>query len=564
MKRKLISLLLAACLCLSLAACGGGNGGGTPVQTDGTGQNGSGSISEAGTGSTGDVETSKVGGSINVGLNSAPISENIWCQNDMNSSIIMDLVCPALVGMDDSGTKFSYLTEPAVQNEDCTQWTITLKEGLTWNDGVPVTAEDLLFTAEYGVRHNVGFFDSYYGLVDFEKSRTEGERTVVFELISANVNFWNGAGYWMPIMRKSEWESVGDPNTHDYSGAGYGPYFVKEWVDGQYVVLERNPYFTLANDGRGAYLDEVVFRIYTDENAMVLALQNGEIDVCANFLGASSVSQLKTNPVFKMTSVGSLGYAFLSLSQKNQLLTDKAVRQAIAMCCDREALVNVAYAGAAIPMYTPISPVYKDFVASDIRQAAFDTAAAADLLERAGYKDKNGDGIRESADGKALSFSLIYKSSLTNVDGVMTILKTNLADAGIEIVLQPVDAATFSANVTQGHNYDISYSIWGTIDDVDTTLLTCFGIGQTLNFMEFNDQDQEDLLQVMQGEVDYEKRVDLINQWQAWHVENLPTIHLFVPNNTYVASTEKYDGWSLVPGNHAYMGCAQFCKVYAK
>lgn len=133
--------------------------------------------------------------------------------------------------------------------------------------------------------------------------------------------------------------------------------------------------------------------------------------------------------------------------------------------------------------------MYGDFVASDIRQPAFDTSAAASLLEQAGYKDSNGDGVRESDDGTPLSFTLTYKSTLSNADGVMTILKSGCAEAGVELVLQPVDAATFSANVTQGHKYDISYSSWGTIDDVDTTLLTCFGIGQTLNFMEFNDPD---------------------------------------------------------------------------
>jgi peptide/nickel transport system substrate-binding protein len=544
----MLALVLACCMVLALAACGS-------TSANSTSQD---SSSAAGSGEP------AVGGTVTVGLNSAPVSENIWCQNDLNSSIIMNLVCPNPVAMDDAGTKYNYLVESAEANEDCTTWTITLKEGLTWNDGTAVTAEDLLFTATYGTENHVGFFDSYYGTVDFEKSYTEGDRTVVFVLTSGNVNFWNGAGFWIPIMRKSEWENETDPTTHQYSGDGYGPYYIKEWVDGEYVLLERNPYFTLANDGQGAYIDEVIFRVYTDENAMVLALQNGEIDVCANFLGASSVSQLENNDVYQINSVGSLGYALLTMSQTNELLTDNAVRKAIAMCCDRDALVNVAFAGAATPMYTPVSPVYADFTASNIRQPEFDVSAAAALLEEAGYVDTNGDGIRESADGKPLSFTLTYKSTLTNVDGVMTILKTNLAEAGIEIVLQPVDAATFSANVTQGHTYDISYSSWGTIDDVDTTLLTCFGIGQTLNFMEFNDETQESLLRAMQSEVDYEKRIELLDQWQEWFVENLPCIHLFVPNNTYVASTEKFGGWSLVPGNTAFMGCASFCEVYAK
>lgn len=549
--KKIVALILAVCLCLGLAACGGkADSASDPAASGTTAEGGS-------TAASGKV-------TLTVGLNSAPVSENIWYQNDLNSATIMNLVCPNLVAMGKDGVKYDFLTESSTSNEDSTVWTITLKEGLTWNDGTPVTAEDLLFTALYGTEHHIGFFDSYYGLVDAAASKAVDERTVEFHLTSGNVNFWKGAGFWIPVMRKSEWETVTDPSTYDYSGAGYGPYFISEWVDGEYVVLERNPYFTLANEGRGALVDSIVLRVYTDENAMVLALQNGEVDVCANFLSTSSVTQLQPNPTYNISSIASLGYAFISFSQTNELLTDVNVRKAIAMCADRDALVNVAFAGGATAMHTPISPVYTDFTASDIRQPAFDTAGAAALLEQAGYKDTNGDGIRERADGTPLSFKLTYKSTLSNADGVMTILKDGASKAGIELVLQPVDAATFSANVTQGHTYDISYSSWGTIDDVDTTLLTCFGIGQTLNFMDFESQEQEDLLRAMQSETDYAVRLDMVNQWQSWFVENLPTCHLLVPNNTYAASTAKFDGWSLSPGNSAYLACADFVNVYAK
>ena len=486
--KKAFALLLAVCMVLSFAACGGDSGATTAA---------TGSSAVENTAAVEESTTSMAGGTVRVGLNSAPVGMNIWYQNDLNSATIMNLVCPNPVTMNAEGTKYNYLVESSESNEDCTVWTITLKEGLCWNDGTPVTSSDLLFTAKYGVENHIGFFDSYYGLVDFEASSCIDEQTAQFVLTSGNVNFWNGAGFWIPIMRESEWSTVTDPSTYQYSGAGYGPYYVSEWVDGEYVVLERNPYFTLANDGVGAYIDEVVFRVYTDENAMVLALQNGEIDVCANFLGASSVSQLQTNPAYQIDSVGSLGYAFISFSQTNELLQDVVVRKAIAMSCDRDALVNVAMLGAATAMNTPVSPVYGEFVASDIRQPAYDTAAAGALLEENGYVDTDGDGIRESASGEPLSFTITYKSTLTNVDGVMSILKAGMAETGIELKLQPVDAATFSANVTQGHTYDISYSSWGTIDDVDTTLLTCFGIGQTLNFMEFNSEEQEALLNEM-------------------------------------------------------------------
>ncbi|MCH4053669.1 MAG: ABC transporter substrate-binding protein [Atopobiaceae bacterium] len=544
-RRAFIKGTLTSAAILSLAACGSTGGSSTG--------------SDAGGSSDSSAST---GGSINVGLNSAPVSENIWYQNDLNSATIMGLVCPNTVAMDDSGSKYNYLVESADPNDDATVWTVKLKDGLKWNDGEAVTSDDLMFTGKYGTDNHIGFFDSYYNNVDWDATQTLDDQTVEFHLSSANVNFWNGAGYWIPIMRKSEWESVTDPSTYSYSGAGYGPYYVAEWVDGEYVTLKRNDYYTLANDGDGAYVDEIVFRVYTDENAMVLALQNGEVDAAADFITQNSASQLESDEQFQIDSVDSLGYALCTFSQKVPLLTDYNVRKAFAMCCDRDAICSVAWAGSATPMYTPISPVYEEFTKSDIEQPAFDTDGAAELLEKAGYTDSDGDGIREDANGNKLEFKLTYKSTLSNVDGVMSILTSDLEKAGFKIDLEPVDAATFSANVTQGHNYEISYSSWGVIDDVDTTLLTCFGEGQTLNFMDYNDDEEEALLQQMQGETDKKKRIELLDEWQQWFVDHLPCVHLFVPSNIYAASNANFSGWSLVYGNGGYMTCSTFEKVH--
>ena len=543
MKRKRIAAaILAAIMAVTMAACGNNS---DPDSSQ--------------SGSAGDG-TPTVGGTLTVGLNANPVSANIWVQNDLNSATIMNLVCPNLVTMDAEGNKHGYLAD-ATSNEDCTEWTITLKD-LYWNDGTPVTAEDLAFTATYGVEHQIGFSDSYYGRV--AEAEVVDEKTVIFRLESADVNFFNGGGYWIPIMRQSEFESVEDPLNYTYSGDGYGPYYIDEWVDGQYISLKRNEYFTLANDGQGAYIDNILFRVYTDENAMVLALENGEVDMCANYISSNSQTQLSSNSVYQLMSVDGLGYGQLSYSQTNKLLQDVNMRVAISMCIDREALVAVGMSGEATAMYTPVSPVYHDFVASDIQQPGYDTAGAKALLESNGYADTDGDGILESADGTKASFTVTYKSSIQNVDNVMEIIRTAAAEAGIELKLEPVDASTYSAKVTNGQTFDIAYNTWGTIDDVDTTLYTCYGIGQTLNFMQYNNEEMDNLLLQMKTEPDRDKRIELLDQWQELWVENMPCAMTYVPKQTYVANTTNFGGFDLVYGNSGYLNCAQAVGIYAK
>lgn len=545
--KKVLSALLAAALAFSLAACGGSAGSSAGTNT-GTAT------------ATQETGTPATGGTLTVGLNANPVSANIWVQNDLNSSVIMNLVCPNLVTMDENGNKYGYLAS-ATSNEDCTQWTVTLKD-LYWNDGTPVTSEDVAFSTQYGVEHQIGFFDSYYGQV--ESTEIVDDKTVTFYLKSADVNFFNGGFYWIPILRKSEWESVSDPLNYVYSGAGYGPYYVDEWVDGQYISLKRNPYFTQANDGQGAYLDNILFRVYTDENAMVLALENGEIDTCADYISSNSQTQLSADSRYLLTTVDGLGYGQLSYSQTNPLLQDVNMRQAISMCIDREALVNVAMNGEATPMYTPVSPVYKDFTAANIQQPAFDTDGAKSLLESNGYADTDGDGILESADGTKASFTVSYKSSIQNVDNVMEIIRSDAEKAGIELKLEPMDASTYSAKVTNGQQFDIAYNTWGTIDDVDTTLYTCYGIGQTLNFMQYNNEEMDNLLLGMKTEPDRSKRIEMLNQWQQLWVENMPCAMTYVPKQTYVTNTDKFAGFSAVMGNCGYLNCAQAVEIYAK
>ncbi len=599
MKKKLFSLLLCGALCLSMAACGGDAAGSSQAGPSGAG-------SSSGTAASAAAEPAK-GGTLTVGLSAAPVSTNVWVQNDINSSIIMNLVVPNTVYMDDTGTKYNYLVESAEPNEDSTQWTVKLKD-LTWNDGTPVTAEDLAFTVTYGTEHQIGFSDSYYGTVT--EAEVVDDKTVVFHLSDPNVNFWNGAGHWIPIMPKAEFESVDDPLNHTYSGMGYGPFYVDEWVDGQYVSLKRNEHFTQANDGQGAYLDGVLFRIYTDENSMVLALENGEIDLCANFISANSKTQLAANSQNVLTDISSLGYGQISFSQNNtqlqdvamrQALTmcidreamcavgmagaatpmpgpispvisfsqnntqlqDVAMRQALTMCIDREAMCAVGMAGAATPMPGPISPVYESFNTENIQEPAYDPAAAKALLEENGYADPDGDGILEK-DGEKAAFTVTYKASIQNVDNVMEIYRTACQEAGIQLDLEPVDPATYTSKVNNAHDFDLSYNVWGSIDDVDTTLYTCYGIGQTLNFMDYNNEEMDQLLKDMKATPTLEERTAMLNQWQTLCVENLPFATTYVPVQTYAASTAKFDGFSAAYGNYGYLGCPLLCGVYAK
>ena len=503
------------------------------------------------------------GGTLTVGLSGNPVSASIWTQQDIFSAIVCNLSVPYLVAMDQEGNKFDWLatSEP---NEDATVWTITLKD-LFWQDGEPVTSEDLKFTAEYGVENQIGFSTSYFvGITEIE---TPDDKTCVFHMENPNVTFWNGAGFWIPIMRKSEWEAVDDPMNYnpvqeDGSANSYGPWAIKEWVDGQYISMVKNEYWVSPEGSPEPQVENVMFRIFTDENAMVLALENGEIDTCANFIGPNSKTQLEGDGTFSLFSVESLGYGQISFSQKHEFLQDVNLRKAVAMCVDREAFCEVGCKGDAVPMYTPVSPVFQDLVASDIRQPDYDPAAAKQLLLDNGYTE-DGD-VLVAPDGTKLDLEITYRETIQNIQDVMDIFKGGCAEAGINLILKPVDATTYSENVTIGHDFQLSYTQWGTIDDVDTSLYTVYGIGQTLNFMDYNNEEMDALLLQMKQEPDQAKRIELLDQWQQLFVENQPLVMTYVPVSVYATSTTNFDNFDVTYGNSGLLTCSLAVGITAK
>ncbi len=506
--------------------------------------------------------TPSVGGSLVVGLTGDPYSLATWNSNDLNSSLVMNLVLPSLMVTDDSGNKVPYIVKDYEISEDGMTYTVSIHEGISWHDGTPFTVEDIAFTAEYSVDKALGFGADMYSVV--ESMEIIDDHNMKFHLVSPQVNFLTQVGFWIDIMPKHIFEEVEDPATFDYNGVGYGPYKIKEFVKGQYYTLERVPNWPLANDGQGAYLEEITFRIFPDANSLVLAIMNGEVDVSGSAIPVAAQKQLEGKPDdFGVLRVNSLGFGYFAFNYKNEFLSDYEVRKAIAMTMDRDAFVNIAMQGGAIKMESPISPVFTDLVASNIKFPEFDIQGANDVLEAAGYKDTDGDGIRENADGKKMEIELIYRTTTSNVDAIANIFKSNMEEAGIAVNLKPVDSATYTDRVVKGRDFDMNVIDWGVIDDADSSLATIYRSDASLNFMGFNNPRMDELLDQSSAEPDYNKRVEIMNEFQEEFIKELPSINTWVRINAYGYSKD-FEGWDLTPGLYGPIDVKDMVKVYKK
>ncbi|GAQ24468.1 peptide ABC transporter substrate-binding protein [Tepidanaerobacter syntrophicus] len=544
-KGKLVSLLVfTIVLAILVTACGGGQS--QPAEKTG--------------GSETEKSEPKVGGDLVVGLAGDPYSIAPWVSNDLNSALIANLIVPPIMVTDDQARKVPYILKDYEVSDDAKVYTVTIHDGLTWHDGTPFTAEDLAFTCEYTREKSLGHGADMFAAV--EKVEVIDDTTVKYYLSKPQVNFLSQTGFWINIMPKHIFENVEDPMNFDYDGTGYGPFKLKEYKKGEYYTFERVPNWPLANDGLGAYLETITFRIFPDPNALVLAMKNGEVHVSGSAMPIASQKQLEASPdKFGIMKVNSLGYGYISFNYKNELLADKNVRKAFAMTIDRDALVNTALQGGAIKMETPISPVYKDLVKSNIKFPAFDIEGAKKVLTDAGYT-MNKDGVMEK-NGKKLEFELIYRTTTANVDAMVNIVKANAEKAGFAINLKPVDPATYTDRVVKQRNFDINLIEWGVIDDPDSSLGTIYRSDAALNFMGYKNERIDELLDMSEREISYEKRIEIMNEFQKEFVEELPSINLFVRTNAYGYSKD-FEGWDLTPGLYGLLAAKDIVKVYKK
>ena len=500
-----------------------------------------------------------VGGDAVIGITGDPYNLATWISNDLNSSLVMNLALPAMMVTDDAGNKVPYIIKDYKISADAKTYTITLHT-LDWHDGVPLTAADLAFTGDYMVKYKLGYGGDMFSNVDHYE--VKDAHTIVYYLKKPQVNFLSQMGFWIDIMPKHIYETVTDPNNFAYNGVGFGPYKLKSYKKGEYYQFERVPNWPLANGGKGAYLNTITFRVYPDPNALVLAIKSGEVTASGSALPVAAQKQLTAEPSkFGVSKVTSLGFGYFAFSYKNELLKDPIVRQAIAHTVDRDAIVVVAKQGGAIKMETPVSPVFKDLVKSQIKFPAFDIAAASKLLDDAGYK-LNKAGVREK-NGKALEFELIYRTTTANIDSIVNIFKANAEKAGVKINLKPVDPATYTDRVVKQRNFDINCIEWGVIDDADSSLGTIYRSDASLNFMDYKNPAMDALLDQSQYEPDYRKRIAIMDKFQAEFVKELPTINAWVTVNAYGYS-KNFDGWELTPGLYGFLDAKDIVKVYKK
>lgn len=483
-----------------------------------------------------------------------PLFEESAYDADINDAMWAPLL---EVGYD--GLMVSGIAEMPEVSEDGKKYTFTLKEGVKWQDGTPITSEDIEFTFKVLMdktytgrfeRENldvVGWKDYRDGVTDY----IAGFEIIDDRTFSITLNSANGKNIYYfnvkPLAKHIYGVDYVQGNAKDLekyhrTPFGNGAYKFVSYKDGEEVVLVANENYYKGKPK----IENLIFRVVNETNQLLL-LQNGDIDVIRQGMSVTDENlQLLEQLGFANAIITeNLGYGYIAINHKEEILQDVNVRKALAYGLDRQSVVEAAFGGQAnvidIPQST-VSWAYPDD--EDFVKYPYDPEKAKQLLEEAGWK-VGSDGIREK-DGVKLSLKFLASSPNSVNDALVPIMIQNYKDIGIEVKAEQMEFRTLIEKQTEAKegkfSYHLAFLAWTLTPDPDSS--SVFGTDGSSNKTLYSNPVVDELLKNALNEMDQDKRRELYNELYKELSDDLPYIFLYQRKNmdVYLARVKGMEG----------------------
>jgi len=406
-------------------------------------------------------ETVEYGGTLTVGwLQEQDTLNPLTTVTVQGELVFRGLLYDTLVGYDENLEPVSWLAKSWQRSEDGLQWTFQLVRNAKWHDGEPLTAEDVKFTINYIKDNELPAKLPFVENID--KVEVPDRYTVKIyykEPIATVLSDFQG----LYIIPKHKWEKISGEEAAKYSNPhpiGSGPFKFVRWEKKKETVYEVNTEYW---QGR-PYIDKVVFKYFASVNPMLLTLKKGEIDVIPWEIPEKSIKALERLPNIKVTEADRLYYRWISINssrfgKQNPTLRDSRVRLALNHAINRELLINLIHLGHASPGVSIIAKATPFWFNNNLKPYEFNLSKAREILEEAGYKDRDGDGIRESTDGTKLEYTLLVLARWPEEMRAAEKIREWWEEIGVKLHLESADGGTICSYIYP--NYEQDMFLWG-------------------------------------------------------------------------------------------------------
>ena len=434
------------------------------------------------------------------------------------------------------------LAESWTISDDKLTYTFKLRQGVKWQDGVPFTADDIVFSYKTIMNPKVDApqLRSYYQ-----------EIKDVVALDDHTVRFTYARPYFLalefcggiPIVPKHIFEK-GDFNTNPAGRApvGTGPYKFVKWTTGREIVLEKN------NDywGKKPHINRIVFRIITDPSVALQVLKRQELDVAG--LTPIQWERQTSSPEFEKNfdkfSYYTPNYSYIGWNSARPFFADKRVRKAMTYLVNRELILEKIMFDLGTVVTNPFyinSPEYD----KDIKPIPYNPEEAKKLLDEAGWIDHDGDGIRDK-DGVKFSFEFLIPGGSETGEKIATILKEELDKIGIDMTIRKTEWAVFTQRLSE-RNFDAVTLAWSMgVESDPYQIWSSTQITSGSNFVGFNNAEADKLINQARQEFDRQKRIELYRKFSEIVNDEQPYTFLFCRKAT-VAVAKRFANVTVYP-----------------
>ena len=501
------------------------------------------------------------GGVLTSSLRSEPRSFNRWVDRNFPTALIAHITQGTLVRIN----RTTQAVEPALAESwtaspDNQTFTLTLRE-TSWSDGTPFTSADVLFTfkAVYDPKVNSILASSLQVKGQPLAATAPDARTVVIRYPGP---FGPGIALLdnLTIAPKHKLEAALEAGTFAQAWGvatpvnelvSLGPFVLSRYEPGQRLVFDRNPRYW-KKDASGAALpslDQLILEVVPDQNAELVRLQSGQIDMLQQQVRPEDIATLRPLAEQGKIQLLELGVGtdpdlfFFNLrpqqwakDPRGSWMARKEFRQAISHAVDRETFANTVFLGAGVPIWGPITPGNQMWFSPNVPRYAHSIDKAKELLAGLGLANRDADEWLEDEKGTEARFTLLTYRGNSSLERGSAVLREELRPLGIAVDVVALEQGALTERMVKGDFEAISFFF--SSSNLDPAMNPDFwlssgsahiwNIGQATPATEWEKQI-DDLMQKMMSGTDQAERKQVFDQVQKIFAENLPVIYFVAP-----------------------------------
>ncbi|OMF37595.1 ABC transporter substrate-binding protein [Paenibacillus sp. FSL H8-0548] len=435
-----------------------------------------------------------------------------------------------------------WLAESAEQL-DSFNWVVKIRSGIEWHDGTPFTAEDVKFTYEYyrdgpQNRHSHHVSD----VPQIDTIELLDENTVQFTCAYACPSLKTVTFADLPILAKHIWEKVENPRKYTELAVGTGPYKLIEYVPDQYYKFEANENFFMGKP----VVDTLIMPIIKDQTAMFNSLRSGEIDAAAKSVPPELLGSFSNLADLKVTTTPELTIAEIRTNYERFPLNIHEFRNALSLAIDRQTITDIVLLGHARPAFQGYPHPDSPWTNPDL-STPYDADQSRSIMDSLKLIDRDGDGIRESEDGKKLDIELAVSSAEPTFIRTAELLKEQFLDVGINLKVEVMDAGTLSG-ISSERNFDLIIGNIGAhgVADPDQFIMSHRADYLWKKGLPYPEMDT--LFESWKAETTIEGRKQISFDMQELFNRQPTSLALFYPEQNWAYRSDEFDSWIESPG----------------